>query len=62
MSSCQILSQTNQVSEPGPSKPTLKSKIPCITLDTDVITDAMAARLAMSLLGHILFMKSQVPL
>ena len=33
-------------------------------LDTDdnVITDAMAARLAMSLLGHILFMKSQVPL
>lgn len=39
-----------------------KSKIPCVTLETDVITDAMAARLAMSLLGHILFMKSQVPL
>jgi hypothetical protein len=37
-------------------------KIPIVRLDTDVITDMMAARLATSLLGHILFLKNQVPL
>ena len=37
-------------------------KIPCVTLDADVITDVMASQLAMSLLGHTLFLKSQVPL
>lgn len=37
-------------------------KLPYITLDTDVVSDTMAARLAMSLLGHTLFLKSQVPL
>ena len=39
-----------------------KSKIPSITLLSDVITDSMAARLGASLLGHVLFLKSQVPL
>lgn len=39
-----------------------KSKIPSITLLSDVITDSMAARLGASLLGHVLFLKNQVPL
>ena len=38
------------------------SEYPLVKLDTDIITDATAARLATSLLGHILFLKNQVPL
>jgi len=38
------------------------SKYPVVKLETDIITDATAARLATSLLGHILFLKNQVPL
>ncbi|KAF8959404.1 hypothetical protein BDZ97DRAFT_1667258, partial [Flammula alnicola] len=34
---------------------------PVARLDTDMITDATAARLATSLLGHVLFLKNQVP-
>ncbi|KAG1734442.1 uncharacterized protein EDB91DRAFT_1146908 [Suillus paluster] len=37
------------------------TKIPCITLDADLVTDSMAARLCISLIGHVLFLKSQVP-
>ncbi|KAH9916820.1 uncharacterized protein B0H18DRAFT_1037342 [Fomitopsis serialis] len=37
-------------------------KIPYVLLDASVVTHTMAARLAMSLLGHILFLKSQIPL
>ena len=40
----------------------LISDYPIMKLDTDIITDATAARLATSLLGHILFLKNQVPL
>jgi hypothetical protein len=36
--------------------------IPSITLDADLVTDSMAARLCISLVGHVLFLKSQVPL
>ncbi|KAG1741286.1 hypothetical protein EDB19DRAFT_1705153 [Suillus lakei] len=36
-------------------------KIPSITLDADLVTDSMAARLCISLVGHVLFLKSQVP-
>jgi hypothetical protein len=35
---------------------------PLVKLDTKIITDATAARLATSLLGHVLFLKNQVPL
>ncbi|KAG1815888.1 hypothetical protein EV424DRAFT_1411322 [Suillus variegatus] len=38
------------------------TKIPSITLDADLVTDSMAARLCISLVGHVLFLKSQVPL
>ncbi|KAG2134899.1 uncharacterized protein EDB93DRAFT_1092518 [Suillus bovinus] len=41
-----------------PAPPT---KIPFITLDADLVTDSMAARLCISLVGHVLFLKSQVP-
>lgn len=34
----------------------------CVTLDCPSIGDVMAARLAMSVLGHMLYLKSQVPL
>lgn len=36
-------------------------KHPVVRLDLDFITDDVAARLATSLLGHVLFLKSQVP-
>jgi len=35
---------------------------PVVKLDTDRITDTTAGRLASSLLGHVLFLKNQVPL
>ncbi|KAH9950058.1 hypothetical protein B0H21DRAFT_785725 [Amylocystis lapponica] len=35
--------------------------IPTVQLDTERITHTMAATLALSLLGHVLFLKSQVP-
>ncbi|KAF8815795.1 hypothetical protein BYT27DRAFT_7155397 [Phlegmacium glaucopus] len=34
---------------------------PLVRLDADIITDSMAGRLATSLLGHILFLKNQIP-
>jgi hypothetical protein len=37
-------------------------KIPFVRLDTPTIQDDMAASLAVALLGHVLFLKSQVPL
>ncbi|KAG1817655.1 uncharacterized protein BJ212DRAFT_1446648 [Suillus subaureus] len=37
------------------------TKIPSITIDADLVTDSMAARLCISLIGHVLFLKSQVP-
>ncbi|KAK7459539.1 hypothetical protein VKT23_009522 [Stygiomarasmius scandens] len=39
----------------------IKSAIPTVKLDIDVVTDGIAAKLATSFLGHILFLKSQVP-
>jgi hypothetical protein len=38
------------------------TEYPLVKLDTEIITDATAARLATSLLGHVLFLKNQVPL
>lgn len=35
---------------------------PLVRLDVDVITDSMAGRLATNLLGHVLFLKNQIPL
>jgi hypothetical protein len=40
----------------------LMTEYPLVKLDTEMITDATAARLATSLLGHVLFLKNQVPL
>lgn len=40
----------------------LRSNIPRVVLDMDTISSAMAARLAKSLLCHLLYQKSQVPL
>lgn len=37
-------------------------RIPRLRLDADVIPDMVAAKLATSLLGHVLFLKNQVPL
>jgi hypothetical protein len=49
-----MLEQKNQGNRVG--------QIPLITVDQEVITDAMAASLATSLVGHVLFLKNQVPL
>ena len=35
---------------------------PVVRLDVDVISEATASRLAASLLGHVLFLKNQIPL
>jgi hypothetical protein len=37
-------------------------KIPFVKLETPAIKEDMAASLAIALLGHVLFLKSQVPL
>lgn len=37
-------------------------KYPIVKLDSDKISDSTAGRLATSLLGHVLFLKNQVPL
>ncbi|KAF8164743.1 hypothetical protein B0H34DRAFT_793205 [Crassisporium funariophilum] len=39
----------------------LQSNYPLVRLDVDVITDSIASRLASSLLGHVLFLKNQIP-
>lgn len=36
--------------------------IPRVTLDSERISDVMAARLVTCLLGHVLYLKGQVPL
>ena len=41
-------------------KPT--TSIPVVRLDVDAVSDALAAGLAVALVGHVLFLKSQVPL
>lgn len=38
------------------------SQLPIVVLEVDCITDTVAARLATSLLGHVLFLKNQIPL
>ncbi|KAF9457259.1 hypothetical protein BDZ94DRAFT_1228228 [Collybia nuda] len=44
--------------EPGTTQ---TCRYPTVRLNVDVVTDLIAARLATSFLGHILFLKSQVP-
>ncbi|KAK0490243.1 hypothetical protein IW261DRAFT_1353316 [Armillaria novae-zelandiae] len=39
-----------------------ESRIPSVQLEMDSITDTLAASMACSLLGHVLFLKNQVPL
>ncbi|KAF8351724.1 hypothetical protein F5887DRAFT_1277530 [Amanita rubescens] len=39
-----------------------ESLIPIVRLDVDVVSDVLAAGLAAALVGHVLFLKSQVPL
>ncbi|KAJ8082925.1 hypothetical protein PM082_008782 [Marasmius tenuissimus] len=39
-----------------------KPRIPTVRLDAPIVTDSIAARLATTLLNHVLFLKSQVPL
>ena len=40
----------------------LLNNFPLVRLDVDVITDSIAGGLATSLLGHVLFLKNQIPL
>ncbi|KZT23199.1 hypothetical protein NEOLEDRAFT_1243363 [Neolentinus lepideus HHB14362 ss-1] len=44
-----------------PSFATKELKVPFMTLDQERVTDTIAAGLAISLLGHVLFLKGQVP-
>jgi hypothetical protein len=36
--------------------------VPVVQLQTETVTDVVAARMAISLLGHVLFLKNQIPL
>lgn len=40
----------------------LPSGVPVVNLKVESVTDAVASRLAISLLGHVLFLKNQIPL
>ncbi|KAF6743553.1 hypothetical protein DFP72DRAFT_1177898 [Ephemerocybe angulata] len=42
--------------------PTLPSGVPVVQLKADLVTDEVASRLAIGLLGHVLFLKNQIPL
>lgn len=42
--------------------PPSRSRIPSITLPAEKVSGAVAAQLGMSLLGHVLYLKNQVPL
>lgn len=46
---------------PSIDEVTVESRVPVVRLDVDAISDAVAARLATSLLGHVLYLKNQVP-
>ncbi|KAG9309757.1 hypothetical protein JVU11DRAFT_10131 [Chiua virens] len=57
-------STANEGAATNPNAPSIAvpaSKIPTVVLDTDVVSDNMAARLCISFLGHLLFLKNQVP-
>jgi hypothetical protein len=45
-----------------PPPPTSRSRIPRVKLEQPSITPIMAGHLASSLIGHILFLKNQIPL
>ncbi|CAA7269163.1 unnamed protein product [Cyclocybe aegerita] len=53
--------QIGTVAKEGESEAVEISAYPVVKLDTDTITDETAGRLASSLLGHVLFLKNQVP-
>lgn len=42
--------------------PDILPKMPTLSLDVNAISDVMAARLTTCLIGHVLYLKSQVPL
>ena len=46
----------------GISEEEVLNAYPVVRLDVERITDAIAGRLATTLLGHVLFLKNQVPL
>jgi len=46
----------------GLSGEEVSNAYPVVRLDVDWITDAIAGRLATTLLAHVLFLKNQVPL
>ena len=53
--------------DPNPEKLNLNSTaaaslVPVVRLDVDAVSDLLAAGLATALVGHVLFLKSQVPL
>ncbi|KAI0730005.1 hypothetical protein C8Q72DRAFT_274145 [Fomitopsis betulina] len=52
---------TSQEQPQTPSPAASHLRVPHVVLDTPAVTHTMAATLAMSLLGHVLFLKSQVP-
>jgi hypothetical protein len=55
-----VKSASAQIQDVEPTLP--NNAYPVVRLDVDVISEATASRLAASLLGHVLFLKNQIPL
>ncbi|KAK0492736.1 hypothetical protein EDD18DRAFT_1182352 [Armillaria luteobubalina] len=62
VSSQRPIIDTTTLEESGKDTVVEESKIPSVQLEMDSITDTLAASMACSLLGHVLFLKNQVPL
>lgn len=62
MNSSQILQTSNSASAQNIGTIDEEATIPTVTLSSESISDVMAARLTTCLLGHVLYLKSQVPL
>jgi hypothetical protein len=58
----QRYAKENVVSKTSSVDASNTSTYPTVRLDAERITDATAGRLATSFLGHVLFLKNQIPL
>lgn len=55
-------SETFEVTKTHVEEEDASERYPIATIDVERITDVMAARLTICLLGHVLYLKGQIPL
>ena len=56
------IQESPKAQQPSPNDGILPSGVPVVNLKVESVTDVVASRLAISLLGHVLFLKNQIPL